>query len=115
MRIDQFREFSEYLHDLVGSLTAGCHDYDICLSLLCDRMLENGLSATERTGDETCTAFGDRIEGIYDLTPVSMILCGLGFSLYAFTATFTGHFWVMFTDISSPSSPVSTAISVSTL
>ena len=49
------------------------------------------------------------------LTQVSMILCGLGFSLYAFTATYTGHFWVMFTDMSSPSSPVSTAISVSTL
>ena len=48
-------------------------------------------------------------------TPVSIILLGLGFSLYPLMATFTGHFWVMVTSTSSPDSSVRTAIVLSIL
>ena len=66
VRVDQFREFGEDLHDLVRPFAAGGHDDDVGVALLGDGVLEDGLSATERTRDEPGAAFGDRIEGIDD-------------------------------------------------
>ena len=66
MRVDQLREFSEDFHNLVRTLSAGCHHDDVCITLLCDRVLEHGLAASERTRDEARTSLCDRVEGVDD-------------------------------------------------
>ena len=95
MRVDQFGEFGEYLHDLVGPLATCGHHNDISLALLCDGMLENGLSAAERPGDESGTAFGDGIEGVdaphsglHDPLRPGFLLIGLDRDLHR---PFLGH------------------------
>ena len=89
MRIDKFREFREYLDDLVGTFAAGCHHDHVGLSLLCNRMLEDGLSAAERTRDEARSAFSNRVEGVdhpdsrlHDLLRPRLFLVGLHCHLY---------------------------------
>ena len=64
MGVDKFGEFREDFHNLVCTLTAGCHDDDIGISLFCNCMLENGLSAAERSGNEAGAAFCDWIESV---------------------------------------------------
>ena len=64
MRVDEFRELGEDFHDLVGTLSAGCHHDNVGVTLLGDGVLEHGLSASERSRDEACTALGDRVEGV---------------------------------------------------
>ena len=66
VRVDQFRELREDFHDLVGTFAAGGHDDNVGFALLGDGVLENGLSAAERTRDEAGAAFRDRIEGVDD-------------------------------------------------
>ena len=66
MRVDKFREFREDFHDLVRTLTAGCHHDDVGITLLRNRMLKHRLSATERSRDEARTAFGNRIQRVND-------------------------------------------------
>ena len=64
MRVDEFGELREDFHHLVCTLTAGGHHDNVGVSLLCDCMLENGLSAAERPRDEACAALSDRIQGV---------------------------------------------------
>ena len=66
MRVNEFRELGKDFHDLVRTLSAGCHHDDVGITLLCNRVLKHSLSATERTRNEACTAFGDRIESVND-------------------------------------------------
>ena len=81
VRVDQLRELGENLNDLVGPLSAGRHDYDVSLTLLGDSVLENSLSASERTGNESRTSFGDRVERVYAPDPGLHNLLGPGFFL----------------------------------
>ncbi len=64
MWVDELRELSEYLHDLVGAFSAGSHHDHIGLSLLGNCMLEHGLAAAERSRNESGAAFSDRIERV---------------------------------------------------
>ena len=66
MRVHEFRELGEDLHDLVRTLSAGSHHDDVSVTLLCDGVLEHGLSASERTRDEARTSLCDRVEGVND-------------------------------------------------
>ena len=66
MRIDQFRELGEDLHDLIRTLAARSHHDDIRITLLGYRMLKHSLAAAERSRDEARTAFGNRIERVND-------------------------------------------------
>ena len=66
MRVDQLREFSEDFHNFVGTLSAGCHHDDVCITLLCDCVLKHSLAASERTRDKARTTFCDRVEGVND-------------------------------------------------
>ena len=66
MRVDQFRELGEDFHHLVGTLAAGRHHDDFGIALLGDGVLEHGLAAAERSGNEARTAFRDGVEGVDD-------------------------------------------------
>ena len=65
MFIFQFRELGEYLHHLVSTLAACCHDDDIGVGLLSQGMLKHCLAASERSRDEARAAFRDRIQSVY--------------------------------------------------
>ena len=62
MWVNQFWEFREDFHHLVGTLTTGSDNHDVCLSLLRDSVLQHRLTRTERTWDEARTAFHDGVE-----------------------------------------------------
>ena len=64
MGVDEFGELGEDFYHLVGTLTAGCDDYDVGLGLLRDSVLEHGLTGTEGTRDEACTTLNDGVHGV---------------------------------------------------
>ena len=64
MRVIEFRELGKGLYDLVGTLTAGCDNYDVCLRLFGDSVLEHGLTGTERTRDKACTPLAERVRRV---------------------------------------------------
>ena len=64
MWVFQFRELGKGLHYLVCTLTAGSDNHNVCLCLLRDRVLEHGLTCTERTRDKSCTTLADWVSGV---------------------------------------------------
>ena len=64
MFVFQFGELGEDFHDLVGTLAAGRHDDDVGIGLLGKGVLQHGLAASERSGDEARAAFGNGIERV---------------------------------------------------
>ena len=64
MRVIEFRELGEGLHDLVGTLTAGSDDDDVRFGLFGDGVLEDCLTGTERTWDKACTTLAKRVSCI---------------------------------------------------
>ena len=64
MRVIEFRELSEGLYDLVGTLTAGSDDHNVCFGLFGDSVLEDGLTGTERTWDKACTSLAKRVRRV---------------------------------------------------
>ena len=66
----QFRKLNEDFHNLVSTLTAGSHNYDVGIGLFWDSVLEHSFTSTERTRDETSTTFNDRV-GSVDSTHTS--------------------------------------------
>ena len=67
----QFREFNEDFHNLVSTLTTSSHNHDISISLFWDSVLEHCFTCTERSRDEACTTFNDRV-GCVDCTHTSL-------------------------------------------
>ena len=63
----EFREFNEDFHNLVSTLTTSCHNHDVGIGLFRDSVLEHSFTSTERTRDEACTSFNDRV-GCVDCT-----------------------------------------------
>ena len=95
MGIDELREFREDFHNLVGALAAGCHHNYIGITLLCDGVLKDGLTAAEGARDKARTAFCDGVEGVYyayarfhDLVGARLFLVALDGNLYG---PFLGH------------------------
>ena len=93
--IDELREFREDFHNLVGALAAGCHHNYIGITLLCDGVLKDGLTAAEGARDKARTAFCDGVEGVYyayarfhDLVGARLFLVALDGNLYG---PFLGH------------------------
>ena len=64
MRVIEFRELGKGLYDLVGTLTAGSDDHNVCFGLFGDSVLEDGFTGTERTRDEACTTFTKRVRRV---------------------------------------------------
>ena len=64
MRVIEFGELSEGLYDLVGTLTAGSDDHNVCFGLFGDSVLEDGLTGTERTWDKACSTFTKRVRRV---------------------------------------------------
>ena len=64
MSIYKFWELSKDFHNLICTLTTSCHNYDICLSLLRNSMLQHCLTCTKRSRDKARTTLYDRIECI---------------------------------------------------
>ena len=64
MRVDEFREFGEDFHNLVCTLSAGCHHDDLCVTLFCNGVLEHCLAAAERTRDEARTSLCNKVESV---------------------------------------------------
>ena len=92
VRVDQLRELREYLNDLVGPLAAGRHHDDVGLALLGDGVLEDGLAAAERAGDEPGASLGDRVEGVDAPQAGLHDLAGPGFLLVGFHGHLDGPF-----------------------
>ena len=64
MRVIEFRELGKGLYDLVGTLTAGSDNHDVCCRLFGDSVLKNGLTGTERTRDKACTSLTQRVRRV---------------------------------------------------
>ena len=64
MGVDELGELGKDFYYLVGTLTAGCDDYDVGLGLLGDSVLEHGFTCTEGTRDKACTTLYDGVHGI---------------------------------------------------
>ena len=64
MLVFQFGELGEDFHHLVGTLAASRHNDDVGVGLLGQGVLQHGLAAAERSGDEARATFGDGIERV---------------------------------------------------
>ena len=81
MGVHQFGELGEDFHNLVGTLTAGCDDYDVGLGLLRDGVLKHGLTRSKGTRDEARTTLYDGVEGVDGAHTRFQQLEGTGFLL----------------------------------
>ena len=64
VRVIEFRELGKGLYDLVGTLTAGSDDHNVCLGLFGDSVLEDGLTGTERTRDKAGSSLAKRVRRV---------------------------------------------------
>ena len=65
MRVNQLRKICEDLHYLVGSLSAGSHNYNFGISLAGNCVLKYCLSASEGAGDKAGTSLSNGVEGVH--------------------------------------------------
>ena len=65
MRVYELRKIGEDLHHLVGSLSAGSHNYHFCISLTGDCVLEYCFSASEGAGDKAGASLRNGVEGVH--------------------------------------------------